>query len=292
MDKVKIFCFGFGQVAENFVNKLILEKKIFDLTVTSRKKTHSIKVNNFQFNSLMFNEETFDKNIIKKLEEANHILVSIPPIEGKDIVLKNFESNFKQIKNCKWITYLSATSVYGDHNGAWVNEKSPTKPTSSNGIDRLNAENSWKNLSTKFNLPIQIFRLAGIYSNEYNILKRIQLGKAQIVDKKNHFFSRVHVEDIGNILFESLNNFKKNEIYNISDDKPSSQRDVAAYGAKLLNVAEPKSIELNNLESEMLKNFYKDSKKVNNKKMKSFFKYKLKYPTYVEGLNHIFNNIS
>ena len=79
--------------------------------------------------------------------------------------------------------------------------------------------------------------------------------------KKNHFFSRVHVEDIGNILFESLNNFKKNEIYNICDDKPSSQRDVAAYGAKLLNVAEPKSIELNNLESEMLKNFYKDSKK-------------------------------
>ena len=139
MDKVKIFCFGFGQVAENFVNKLILEK-IFDLTVTSRKETHSIKVNNFQFNSLMFNEETFDKQIIKKLEEANHILVSIPPIEGKDIVLKNFESNFKQIKNCKWITYLSATSVYGDHNGAWVNEKSLTKPTSSNGIDRLNAE--------------------------------------------------------------------------------------------------------------------------------------------------------
>ncbi len=292
MDKVKIFCFGFGQVAENFVNKLILEKKNFDLTVTSRKETHSIKVNNFQFNSLMFNGETFDKNIIKKLEKANHILVSIPPIEGKDIVLKNFESNFKQIENCKWITYLSATSVYGDHNGAWVNEKSPTKPTSSNGIDRLNAENSWINLSTKFNLPIQIFRLAGIYSNDYNILKRIQLGKVQIVDKKNHFFSRVHVEDIGNILFESLNNFKKNEIYNICDDKPSSQRDVAVYGAKLLNLAEPKSIELNKLESEMLKNFYKDSKKVNNEKMKSFFKYKLKYPTYVEGLNHIFNNIS
>ena len=266
MDKVKIFCFGFGQVAENFVNKLILEKKNFDLTVTSRKETHSIKVNNFQFNSLMFNGETFDKNIIKKLEKANHILVSIPPIEGKDIVLKNFESNFKQIENCKWITYLSATSVYGDHNGAWVNEKSPTKPTSSNGIDRLNAENSWINLSTKFNLPIQIFRLAGIYSNDYNILKRIQLGKVQIVDKKNHFFSRVHVEDIGNILFESLNNFKKNEIYNICDDKPSSQRDVAVYGAKLLNLAEPKSIELNKLESEMLKNFYKDSKKVNNEK--------------------------
>ena len=98
MDKVKIFCFGFGQVAENFVNKLILEKKIFDLTVTSRKETHSIKVNNFQFNSLMFNEETFDKQIIKKLEEANHILVSIPPIEGKDIVLKILSQTLNKLK--------------------------------------------------------------------------------------------------------------------------------------------------------------------------------------------------
>ena len=41
---------------------------------------------------------------------------------------------------------------------------------------------------------------------------------------------------------------------------------------------------------EMLRNFYKDSKKVDNKKMKTFFKYNLKFPTYVEGLEYIFNN--
>ena len=45
------------------------------------------------------------------------------------------------------------------------------------------------------------------------------------------------------------------------------------------------------LESEMLKNFYKDSKKVSNKKMKSFFNYNLKFPTYVEGLSYIRDNI-
>ena len=62
------------------------------------------------------------------------------------------------------------------------------------------------------------------------------------------------------------------------------------YGAKLLGVDRPETIEINEIESEMLKNFYKDSKKVDNKKMKEFFSYKLKYPTYVEGLNYIFNN--
>jgi len=145
-------------------------------------------------------------------------------------------------------------------------------------------------LSNKNKYPLQIFRLAGIYSKEFNILKRLQTGKLQVVDKKNHFFSRIHVEDIANILFKSLDNFKNNEIYNICDDKPASQSDVAAYGAKLLNLKNPITVKLEEVESEMLRNFYKDSKKVDNKKMKTFFKYNLKFPTYVEGLEHIFNN--
>ena len=217
-------------------------------------------------------------------------MISIPPIDGKDIVVKYLDTNFKNLRNCRWITYLSATSVYGDHKGNWVNEESITKPTSPSGTNRLKAENNWIKLSKKISLPLQIFRLAGIYSKEFNILRRLKIGKVQIVDKKNHFFSRIHVEDIANILIKSLDNFKNNEIYNICDDKPASHSDVAAYGAKLLNLKNPNTVKLEEVESEMLRNFYKDSKKVDNKKMKTFFKYNLKFPTYVEGLEYIFNN--
>ena len=88
-----------------------------------------------------------------------------------------------------------------------------------------------------------------------------------------------------------MNQLKKNEVYNISDDKPASAEEVTMYGVKLLGVDKPKTIEINEIENDMLKGFYRDSKKVNNKKVKEFFNYKLKYPTYVEGLNYIFNNI-
>ena len=290
MSKQKLFCFGFGQVAKSFINKLIDEKKDFDLSVTSRQETHKIEINNIKIKSYQFSNDKFDCSIIKKLEEAEYILVSIPPIGGKDIVARYLDRNQKKITNCKWITYLSATSVYGDHKGDWVNENSTTKPTSVNGISRLEAEETWKSLSKKNNYPLQIFRLAGIYSNQLNILKRLQTESVQIVDKKNHFFSRIHVEDIANILFKSLSNFKNNEIYNICDDKPASQSEVAAYGARLLKLEKPNPIKLEEVSSEMLQNFYKDSKKVDNKKMKSFFKYDLKYPTYEEGLNYIFDN--
>ena len=290
MSKLKVFCFGFGQVAESFANKLIREKKNFDLNITSRQETHQIDFNSIKINSYQFTNIKFDSSILAKLQEADCILISIPPIEGKDIVANFFDANKKIIINCKWITYLSATSVYGDHKGNWVNENSLTKPTSANGLSRLEAEKTWKNLSNKNNYPLQIFRLAGIYSNEFNILKRLKTGNVQIVDKKNHFFSRIHVEDIANILFKSLDNFKSNEIYNICDDKPAPQSEVAAYGAKLLKLEIPNTVKLEEIESEMLQNFYKDSKKVDNKKMKSFFKYNLKYPTYVEGLDYIFDN--
>jgi nucleoside-diphosphate-sugar epimerase len=287
---INIFCFGFGQVAKNFIKKLNLENFNIKLSATSRHETQQQKFDKINYTSFQFDGDNFDIKIIEKLEKSDHILISIPPRNGTDLVIKNF---FKIIENCKakWITYLSATSVYGDHEGRWVNEESKLNPTSSNGTDRLIAEKLWRTLCTNKKLPLQLFRLSGIYSNENNILVRLKSGNVKIVNKKNHFFSRIHVEDIVNVLFKSLSNFKSGEIYNISDDGPSPSDEVTLYGAKILNIDKPKSIEIEDIENVMLKNFFKDSKKVSNQKMKDFFNYSLKFPTYVEGLNYIRNNL-
>jgi nucleoside-diphosphate-sugar epimerase len=286
---MNVVCFGFGQVEKNFIKKINSENLKINLTVTSREKSDKKNFDGLDYEKLQFSENSFDKKLIENLKSSNHILISIAPVHGEDIVIKNFKSIFDNSK-IKWITYLSATSVYGNHNGDWVDENSKTNPTSTNGIDRLSAEKSWLNLAEKNNLPLQILRLSGIYSNQNNILTRLKEGNTKIINKKNQFFSRIHVEDIANILFKSLQNFKAKEIYNVSDDKPASTEEVILYGSKLLNTKKPETVDLTSIESEMVKNFYKDSKKVDNKKMKEFFNYKLKYPTYVEGLNYILNN--
>tara|TARA_B100001248_G_scaffold260599_1_gene249281 strand:- start:682 stop:1557 length:876 start_codon:yes stop_codon:yes gene_type:complete len=290
MSKKKVFCFGFGQVAKHFVKKIIKEEPALEINISSRKKTRTLTFESLDLNSYEFNEEKIDKNINTKIRDADFILVSIPPIIDGDIVLKNFKEIIKKSKT-KWITYLSATSVYGNHDGEWVNEDSETKPTSISGIKRLQAESQWLKFSNENNLPLQIFRLSGIYSLQNNILKRLISGQAKIVKKENHFFSRIHVEDIANLLFYSMKRFKNNEIYNISDDKPASQEEIAAYGSKLLKVKSPEFLEIDTLEDGMLKDFYKDSKKVDNQKVKDFFNYQLTYPTYKEGLDKILNDI-
>ena len=286
MKDINIFCFGFGQVAKNFIKKLSVEQYNINLSATSRSESSKKTFNGINYNSYLFNSEKFDQNLVVKLKEADHILVSIPPENQEDLVIKNF-SKFIESSKVKWITYLSATSIYGDHKGEWVNENSKTNPISNNGIARLKAENAWFSLEKNKKIPIQIFRLSGIYSNEKNILIRLKSGGVKLINKKNHFFSRIHVDDISNILFKSLSKFKSGEIYNLSDDKPSTSEDVTLFGAKILNIENIEKIEVDQIKSEMLKNFYNESKKVSNKKMKSYFDYNLKFPSYIEGLNHI-----
>ena len=289
MKDINIFCFGFGQVAKNFIKKLSIEQYNINLSATSRSESSKKIFNGINYNSYLFNSEKFDQNLVVKLKEADHILVSIPPENQEDLVVKNF-SKFIESSKVKWITYLSATSIYGDHNGEWVNENSKTNPISNNGIARLKAENAWVSLEKNNKIPVQIFRLSGIYSNEKNILIRLKSGEVKLINKKNHYFSRIHVDDISNILFKSLSKFKSGEIYNLSDDKPSTSEDVTLFGAKMLNIENIEKIEVDQIKSEMLKNFYNESKKVSNKKMKSYFNYNLKFPSYIEGLNYIRSN--
>ena len=286
MKSINIFCFGFGQVAKNFIKKLNTEQYNINLSATSRSESSKKIFNGINYNSYLFNSEKFDQNLVVKLKEADHILVSIPPENQEDLVIKNF-SKFIESSKVKWITYLSATSIYGDHKGEWVNENSKTNPISNNGIARLKAENAWFSLEKNKKIPIQVFRLSGIYSNEKNILIRLKSGGVKLINKKNHFFSRIHVDDISNILFKSLSKFKSGEIYNLSDDKPSTSEEVTLFGAKILNIENIEKIEVDQIKSEMLKNFYNESKKVSNKKVKSYFDYNLKFPSYIEGLNHI-----
>ena len=286
MKELNIFCFGFGQVAKEFIKKLLSEKYNLNIAITTRQESKIIEFLGQKISNFEFNNDKIDKNIFKKLKNFDHILISIPPEHERDLVLKYFSKEILD-QNIKWITYLSATSVYGNHEGKWVDENSKTLPKSKNGVERLAVEKAWLKMYEKNNVPLQIFRLSGIYSNVYNVLERIRSGNASLIRKENQFFSRVHVEDITNLLFLSLNKLKKGEIFNISDDKPASSEEVMKYGAKILNLPEPKEIKLEDIQSEMLKAFYKDSKKVSNKKVKEFFNYDFKFPTYVEGLNYI-----
>ena len=186
MNKLKVFCFGFGQVAKEFLNNLLKHNIKVNLLTTSRKKTGEYQYSNLSYKNFNFDENKFDQNLLKEIKKFSHILISTPPIESKDLFLEVLKSNNNILNKSKWITYLSSTSVYGDHEGKWVDENSKLIPNSKKAKIRLKIENKWKKLSK--NYPIQIFRLAGIYSKQVNLIKKMKKKNSKIVKKKTISF--------------------------------------------------------------------------------------------------------
>ena len=285
----KIFCFGFGQVAKYFIKSLILKKRKFDLVVTSRAKTKKKNFLNKKYLSLRFKDRNYDKKIIFHLRKSDLIVVSIHPIKNQDLTLKNFKSELKKSKFNN-LLYLSSTSVYGNHKGKWVNEKSILKPSTKFGKERMLCERQWSKFQKTTNLPINIFRLSGIYSKEFNVIKRLKKGLRTYIKKDNQYFSRIRVEDIASAIDKIFfQNKIKGQIFNVSDNKPASNEEIIKYGSKILNIKKLYSIGEKDLKSIFAKSFYKDSKKVNNKKLLKVLKLKLKYPSYREGLRDFIN---
>ena len=287
-NKDKFFFFGFGQTAKYLIKNLSRSKKKFIFCSTNTKKTSSKTYNKRKFKSFKFENDIFDKNLINDLIKADYVLVSIPPQNKKDIVLKKFGKLLKN-SNFKKLIYLSATSVYGDHNGKWVNENSRLKGNTKFGLGRKNAEKNWIKFRNSTKLDINILRVSGIYSRENNVLKKIL--KKSIYVKEKKYFSRIRVEDLAEIIKKMFYSPKKFMVLNASDDKPATNIEVANFAAKLLKIKDLKPLPISQFKNKMIKEFYKDSKKVSNKKMKSKLKVKLAYPTYKQGLRNIFNNI-
>ena len=285
--KIKFFFFGFGQTAKYFVKELIRSKKKFTFCATNTKKSKVQYFNKKKFKSFKFKDNKYDKKLLKELRVANYILISIPPLRKEDLVLKKFSKTLKKSKFKKLI-YLSATSVYGNHNGRWVNENSKLKGKTLFGLRRKIADKAWKSFMSQSGLDINILRVSGIYSKENNVLKKILNSNIYVKEKK--YFSRIRVEDLAIVIKKMFFSSKKSMILNAADDKPSTNVEVANYAARLLKIKFLKPKPISKFKNKMIKEFYKDSKKVSNKKMKKQLNIKLRYPNYKYGLRNIFNN--
>ena len=128
-----IFIFGYGYTAKHLVSK-VSDKEIF---ATSRS------LNSSQINqkNIKIIDPLKTSNILEKYKnEITHLVISVPPDQSGDIFLKNINFNLHELINLKWIGYLSATSVYGDHDGQFVSETSRLLTKSKRGISRQLAE--------------------------------------------------------------------------------------------------------------------------------------------------------
>ena len=288
----KLFCLGLGYSAQ-WLGRQVLEQG-WEVSGTLNNKDNIPNATELGFRAYKWNNNTrLSSKALNDLKEATHIIVSIPPNENGETVVRNFWSELASSNLLEWVGYLSSTGVYGNHNGGWVDESSPLKPRLQKTKNRIFAERAWLSLFTKYGIPVHVFRLSGIYGPERNVLKALIEGRAQRVRKENHVFSRIHVDDITNTLMASIKKPHPGSIYNVGDDEPAAHEDVVAYGSKLLGTTPPPLVTFENAKiSPLAKSFYIESRRVNNARIKSELNIKLKYPNYREGLDALVRDFS
>jgi nucleoside-diphosphate-sugar epimerase len=243
-------------------------------------------------NSFIFNSE---KGIVpneKIFNGITHVLSCIPPDNnGNDPVLGSLKNKLQSLP-LEWVGYLSTTGVYGNTKGDWVSETDHPKPLQNRSHKRLNCEKEW----IESGLPVQIFRLPGIYGPGRSTFEAIRTNKIRVISKKNQVFSRIHVADITNAilyLLQNKNSLKFHQIINIADDEPCSQIEVIQFCYDLLGLQMPKPILFEDAKeklSPIAQSFWMENRRVSNKLLCATLGYKLIYKNYKVGLKNCFLN--
>ena len=243
-------------------------------------------------NSFAFNSENGQVPSKEIFNGVTHILSCIPPDKnGNDPVLRSLKNQLKDL-SLEWVGYLSTTGVYGNTKGDWVSELDQPKPCQNRSHKRLNCEKEW----LKSGLPVQIFRLPGIYGPGRSTFEAIKTNKVRVIFKKNQVFSRIHVADITNAIIYLLQNknlLEFHRIINIADDEPCSQIEVIQYCYDLLGLKMPEPILFEDAKEElspMAQSFWTENRRVSNKLLCETLGYKLIYKNYKIGLKNCYLN--
>lgn len=279
-----LLCFGMGFCAEVLAARLKPEGWTIIGTSRSQDRIHDLAQRGLR-------AVTFSDLESCEILSASplYILVSTPPDDTGDPALRTFGNRLSALAgNIAWVGYLSTTGVYGDRQGGWVTEDSPVQPMSDRGRRRQKAENEWLAWGQSNKVPVQLFRLAGIYGPGRNQLESIREGTARRIEKPGQVFSRIHVEDVATVLQASMRMPSPGRVYNVCDDEPAPPQEVVAFAARLLGrnapPLEPYEMAKSTL-SPMAMSFYQESKRVDNHRMKAELGVHLAYPTYREGLS-------
>ena len=287
----QLFCFGLGFSARALADRLLAQGWRVTGTCRTEGKAEALEAAGIE--PVLFDASAPIDHFADRLTSETHVLVSIPPGQDGDPVLRlHGEDLMRKASAIPWVGYLSTTGVYGDRQGDWVDETSALTPSTDRGRLRLRAERQWNRASAHRGLMVHIFRLAGIYGPGRNQLARVKAGDARRIDKPGQVFSRIHVDDIAQVLLASIGRPNRGRAYNVCDDLAAPPQDVLSHAAELLGVAEPPLVPFEEAGlTGMAASFYAESKRVRNDRIKQELGVELTYPTYREGLTALLETV-
>jgi nucleoside-diphosphate-sugar epimerase len=279
---MKLIIFGAGYSGRRIAREFAGSAEWIAGTTRDPEKIEGLKEDGIR--PFVFNGLEIGDGLRAAMAEATHLIQSIAPETTGDPLLNTIGSDLATwFPALQWAGYLSTVGVYGDHDGAWVDETTPCRPVSDRSIMRVAAEAAWLDAGVAAGLPVAVLRLSGIYGPGRNAFVNLRHGKARRLVKPGQVFNRIHVDDIAAATF-FLAEQELSGAWNVTDDEPAPPQDVVACAADLLGVAAPPETPFDEANlTPMARSFYGENKRVANLKLKGAG-YRFLIPDYRSGL--------
>lgn len=283
MTDKKLFCFGYGYTGD-YLGQALKKAGGWTIAGTTRDPEKRRFLKNLGVRGYMFDYTQPLEDPQLFLKGTTHLLISTPPADNGDPTFLMHEDDILSIPTLEWVGYLSSTSVYGDRSGEWVDENSEVRPSTKRGSRRARAEAQWLSLAGQ-GVPVHVFRLAGIYGPGRSALDSVRAGIARRIDKPGHAFSRIHIDDIVQVLMASMAKPNPGAVYNLADDLAAPSHAVIAEACDMLGLTPPPLIKYDDADmAPIARSFYSDNKRIKNDRIKNELGVVLKHPTFMEGL--------
>ncbi len=234
-----------------------------------------------------------DANSLTHLSLQNALLFYFapPPNHGAtDPRLRNMLAVITPENQPIKIVYISTSGVYGDCQGDWVTEDTPTHPRSERGRRRLDAEMALQDWQRSTGVPVIILRVPGIYGPGRLPIDRIKQGVPVVREEEAPYSNRIHADDLARICIAAAqcsHSCETAQIYNVSDGNPSSMTDYFNKTADLLGLPRPPTVSMAEARTQLtagMLSFLDESRRIDNRKMREELDVELLYPTLETGL--------
>lgn len=240
-------------------------------------------------------ESVLSEQFLNELARTTHVLTTVAPRREApfhDPMLSLLQQlPAKASPSLQWIGYLSTSGVYGNHDGRWVDEKTPCSSVQQRSLMRMEAERQWRLFGNARRLPVSVFRLSGIYGPGRNALENAILGRTRLLIKPDQVFNRIHVDDLAAAVLKAAT-IRHDGVLNISDDVPAPPQDVIRYAHALVGKPSPLPQDFATAEiSDMARSFYSENKRVLNTASKHALNFDYQYPNYRLAFDALLNKV-
>jgi nucleoside-diphosphate-sugar epimerase len=185
------------------------------------------------------------------------------------------------------LVYLSTSGVYGNCNGAMVDETRRVMPGTDRARRRLDAERRLRNWGAESVVQVSILRTPGIYAAERLPLARLVKGTPALVADQDPYTNHIHADDLARIAIAALVRGGGGRAFNASDDSVLKMGEYFDLVAEHFSLPPPPRVDLRvaieGIPEPML-SFMRESRRLSNGRLKRELRIRLRFPSVENGV--------